>query len=1302
MRREKMKFIYLFCALLLSGLSFGQGIEIGAQSHLIVSGNPTIEIRNGSFTNNGIFQAGNGTVLFSGDAISSNVLIGGSSVTSFYNLEIKKQQNGVTLNRNINISNSLILRRGNLILNSFNIDLGTSGVLVNENELSRVTELSTANPGGKILATAVLNNPNAANPGNLGVYITSIENLGNTVIMRGHTRQLASPFDGIYRYYDFVPQNNTKLDATLRFSYLDADDVDHYENVYQQFMSLDNGASWQLKGLTIRETNLNYIEYSGYDTLGRVTLAHEDVQLSTGQIVDSICAGTNVLVPFQTGLSHDTSNTFIAQLSDSLGSFNSPIIIGSIHSATSGSISALIPLTTIFGDKYRIRVVSSSPSVEGTNNNADITIKPSKLFYADLDGDGYGNSSNSTFLCEPNGVYTTLVGGDCNDNDPQITSAIVYYADHDGDGHGNGGQGNITLNEGFDDFPAAIATGGWVVNNVSDPIGPFTWYQGLSNFFSSYSGPANSYVHVNYKSGSGVSTIRNWLITPEVNIANGSVFKFKTRNIYYPAQYPDRLQVRMSTSGSSINIGSPNDPQTGDFATLLLDINETLSPTGYPGVWTEYSITVTGLTGTQSGRFAFYYYVPNGGPGGVNSSTIGIDDVVFSEVGPDIFADCTPPPPGFVLTNDDCDDSNALVYPGAIEYCNGIDDNCDGTAEDNLAPTFFNLEAHYSLDINVQDLTANNHDGLVYSNTIFPSPGVCNSPSHLSFNAGSNVRIPRSVEDDFTASFWFKTSQVAPSGGNWYNGISLVDAEVCGNTDDWGIALIDGGKVCFGIGSNSVDLTIKSVVSNYNNGAWHHIAATRNKITGEIRLYVDNVLAAVGVSSNTNSLIAPSYIGLGKNNCTSGNFIGALDEIQLYSRVLNSLEITVLATCFSNAAFYPDQDGDGYGDGAGTVSLNEEFDNIASVLSSGWTTNNLSYPQGSAGYFQGNTAYFDASSGVGNSYIAVDRNSVGSTFGPQGGDISNWLISPVLNIQDGARFSFKTRTKELFLNPDRLQVRLSTSGASTNVGNSYLSTGDFSTLLLDINPTLDYTTYPEDWVLFTVTISGQPVPTAGRIAFRYYVSDAGPIGINSYYIGIDDVSFTEANSPLAACEQPLGYVLNNYDCNDNDPNINPFSTEISCNGVDDNCNGNIDDNNALHFDGFNDIVQGVNPLLPQGNSPRTIEAWIKPVWDGTIFSWGSSSGSNQQCGLLMSSGKLFFLAQGNDLAGNILIDNYYLTRTHVALTFDGSTIKLFVNGVLDVSASKNLNTSGISFEIGANYEGIIDELRIWDVARTAE
>ena len=92
-------------------------------------------------------------------------------------------------------------------------------------------------------------------------------------------------------------------------------------------------------------------------------------------------------------------------------------------------------------------------------------------------------------------------------------------------------------------------------------------------------------------------------------------------------------------------------------------------------------------------------------------------------------------------------------------------------------------------------------------------------------------------------------------------------------------------------------------------------------------------------------------------------------------------------------------------------------------------------------------------------------------------------------------------------------MRLSTAGASTNVGTTHLSVGDFTTLLTAINPALVHGGYPETWTQITVTLSGIPSGATGRIAWRYFVVEAGPLGANSNYIGIDTVEYPYVPPP---------------------------------------------------------------------------------------------------------------------------------------------------------------------------------------------
>jgi len=86
------------------------------------------------------------------------------------------------------------------------------------------------------------------------------------------------------------------------------------------------------------------------------------------------CAGTSVNVPFAITGTFTGGNIFTAQLSNSAGSFAAPTSIGSLTQTTAGTIAATIPAGTASGAGYRIRVVSSSPVVTGSDNTVNLTV----------------------------------------------------------------------------------------------------------------------------------------------------------------------------------------------------------------------------------------------------------------------------------------------------------------------------------------------------------------------------------------------------------------------------------------------------------------------------------------------------------------------------------------------------------------------------------------------------------------------------------------------------------------------------------------------------------------------------------------------------------------------------------------------------------------------------------------------------------------------------------------------------------------------------------------------------------------
>ena len=64
---------------------------------------------------------------------------------------------------------------------------------------------------------------------------------------------------------------------------------------------------------------------------------------------------------------------------------------------------------------------------------------------------------------------------------------------------------------------------------------------------------------------------------------------------------------------------------------------------------------------------------------------------------------------------------------------------------------------------------------------------------------------------------------------------------------------------------------------------------------------------------------------------------------------------------------------------------------------------------------------------------------------------------------------------------------------------------------------------------------------------------------DTWYEDSDGDSYGNAGSALAACTQPEGYVADNTDCDDDNGGSYPGNAEVCGNGIDDNCDGNVDE-----------------------------------------------------------------------------------------------------------------------------------------------
>ncbi|HEU4471885.1 MAG TPA: choice-of-anchor J domain-containing protein [Flavisolibacter sp.] len=191
-------------------------------------------------------------------------------------------------------------------------------------------------------------------------------------------------------------------------------------------------------------------------------------------------------------------------------------------------------------------------------------------------------------------------------------------------------------------------------------------------------------------------------------------------------------------------------------------------------------------------------------------------------------------------------------------------------------------------------------------------------------------------------------------------------------------------------------------------------------------------------------------------------------------------------------------------------ALIEDFDTVANLYSKGWAFVNNSRPQGAATWQQG--VYAPGKLGPDGfpafSYRAAADEYAFAGFASGDGvsTLSSWMLTPELQMRNGDKFSFFTRTFTGSTFPDRMEVRMCLSENTTDVGRDANSVGKYTTRLTVVNPNLQTGNagYPQNWTKVDLTIAGLPEGIVKRrIAFRYFVTNGGPSGANSNAIGID-------------------------------------------------------------------------------------------------------------------------------------------------------------------------------------------------------
>ncbi|MCB9764212.1 MAG: putative metal-binding motif-containing protein [Alphaproteobacteria bacterium] len=109
-------------------------------------------------------------------------------------------------------------------------------------------------------------------------------------------------------------------------------------------------------------------------------------------------------------------------------------------------------------------------------------------------------------------------------------------------------------------------------------------------------------------------------------------------------------------------------------------------------------------------------------------------------------------------------------------------------------------------------------------------------------------------------------------------------------------------------------------------------------------------------------------------------------------------------------------------------------------------------------------------------------------------------------------------------------------------------------------------------------------------------SDVDTATGSTFYLDSDSDTYGDSASTTQACDAPSGYVADDTDCDDGDVAINPGAAE-QCNGIDDDCDG-VADSGLLGSDSLC-AAESCNEILVTGSSTGDGSYYLDPTSTGT-------------------------------------------------------------------------------------------------------
>ncbi len=482
-------------------------------------------------------------------------------------------------------------------------------------------------------------------------------------------------------------------------------------------------------------------------------------------------------------------------------------------------------------------------------------------------------------------------------------------------------------------------------------------------------------------------------------------------------------------------------------------------------------------------------------------------------------------PEGYATVGDDCDDTNNLIYPGALDVCDKLDNDCDGVVDNGLESTAWYVDADedgYGDDANVvwdctqpdgtTELGGDCDDADAAYNPGAPEED-CEDPND--YNCDGSVGYDDTDADGFAACAECDDNNAA---------VNPDALEVCNGIDDDCDTLYDDED-------DSLDPAAGVTVYQDLDADGYGDPGTGQLVCEAGAGWVTDATDC----DDTRPDINPGAIEV--CNDLDDDCDTLIDDAD------DSLDAT------TGTAFYTDADGDGYGDDAlalyacdapaGTTALGGDCNDADVAYNPGAAESDCTDPNDYN--CDGSVGYVDAD---GDGYAACEEC-----------DDANAANNPAaVEVCDGADNDCDGAVDE---------------ADATDASTWYADTdadgyGDAGNTAVACDVPVGYTADATDCDDADGNVNPAEIELCNGIDDNCdgVIDEDTSADTLTWYADADSDGYGDAASTLDSCSAPGGYVADDDDCDDTDASINPAGTEV-CDGVDNNCDGAIDEDAAL-------------------------------------------------------------------------------------------------------------------------------------------